>query len=370
MMRDLNVNIHRTFTSAVTIAVAALAVAGCGGAPRRPAVGEAGPRPGSIVVWGAGTDLAFPIYEEVGSQLRGRGITLNYQLNTIDAAMSNLRAGRIAFLASESAQPPSLPRRDTTSATYLPVGFTAVSVIYNLPGLKAPLKLDGNAIADIYRGAIKRWNDRGIARENRGVKLPSTLITVVHRSDAATATDLFTQYVAAGSRAWRRSVGAGTSVSWPGGTAVSDEQNMQQLIGRTEGTIGYLDRATAVQAKLQSARLRNPSGSYVAPSMRATTAVGDQHPGPDGGLSFPTINASVSAAYPIASEEYVLVYRDPCDAGMSPRDATATQQLLSYLLGSGQSIVRRFQFAPLSGGLQRRALAEVHRMTCGSQPIG
>jgi hypothetical protein len=67
---------------------------------------------------------------------------------------------------------------------------------------------------------------------------------------------------------------------------------------------------------------------------------------------------------------YLLTYHDLCDGGLTPRQAAATQRLLHYLLGpSGQAMVRRLQFAPLPAGERNRALAEVERSRCGSQPV-
>ena len=42
-----------------------------------------------------------------------------------------------------------------------PVAFGAITVSYNLPGVKSGLKLDGPTLADIFSGKIKTWNDSG-----------------------------------------------------------------------------------------------------------------------------------------------------------------------------------------------------------------
>ena len=50
-------------------------------------------------------------------------------------------------------------------------------------------------IADMFLGKVKTWNDPEIAKLNPGVKLPSTNITIVHRSDSSGTTKGFTGYL-------------------------------------------------------------------------------------------------------------------------------------------------------------------------------
>jgi phosphate transport system substrate-binding protein len=144
---------------------------------------------------------------------------------------------------------------------------------------------------------------------------------------------------------------------------------MLHLVTHSRGAIGYTEQATAIQDRLQTASLRNRSGAYVAPTLRATTAVGDQPHAP-GDLSFSTVDAPGAGAYPIASGIYMLTYRDPCEAGLVPREAQAAQQVLDFVLAGGQSLVRRLSFAPLPSGLRADARSAVRHLLCASQPIG
>ncbi len=80
-------------------------------------------------------------------------------------------------------------------ALQFPVAFGAITVSYNLSGVKSGLKLDGATIADIFLGKIKTWNDPAIKALNPGVSLPSTAITVVHRSDSSGTTKAFTTFL-------------------------------------------------------------------------------------------------------------------------------------------------------------------------------
>ena len=89
--------------------------------------------------------------------------------------------------------------------------------MYNLPASKNLLHMDGPTLAKIFMGQIKQWNDPAIQKLNKGVSLPTTAITIAHRSDGSGTTFNFTDYLSAVSPAWKSQIGTGTSVNWPVG---------------------------------------------------------------------------------------------------------------------------------------------------------
>ena len=60
-----------------------------------------------------------------------------------------------------------------------------VAVIYNVPGLAAPLKLPRDLLPAIFTGEVTEWDDPRIAAANPGATLPSRTIAIVARLDAA-----------------------------------------------------------------------------------------------------------------------------------------------------------------------------------------
>ena len=89
--------------------------------------------------------------------------------------------------------------------------------IYNIPGVSQELKFSGQVLADIFLGKIKKWDDAQIAKLNAGVKLPSTDIAVVHRSEGSGTTFIWCDYLSKVSPDFKSRVGASTSVNWPVG---------------------------------------------------------------------------------------------------------------------------------------------------------
>jgi phosphate transport system substrate-binding protein len=274
---------------------------------------------------------------------------LNYQQVGPVAAISDLRAGRLAFMATDGRggrdAPPS---RGGTGAESVPVARWAVAVIYNLPSVKGRVRLDGKTLADMYRGAITNWDSREIAHLNPGLRLPAIPVRVVHRADGDAATALLTGYMAAGSPRWRRAVGSGSAVSWPGGTAVNDDDTMVATVNQNPGAIGYTEQTAVLLDGLSSAALRNAAGRFVAP----------------------TPTAASTGAYPVVVQASLLMYRDLCAGGLTPRQANATHNLATYLLApAGQALVKRLRFSPLPNSVRERAQRQVTGLLCDSQPI-
>jgi phosphate transport system substrate-binding protein len=75
----------------------------------------------------------------------------------------------------------------------IPLAISSQMVNYNIPGLKyEQLKLSGPALAGIYDGSVRYWDDQAIAKDNPGVKLPHEAIVPVHRTDRSGDTFIFT----------------------------------------------------------------------------------------------------------------------------------------------------------------------------------
>src|ERR671922_76546 len=74
-----------------------------------------------------------------------------------------------------------------TSLVQFPSIIGLAAIAYNLSGVDK-LQLDGPTLAGIYLGRIKTWNDPAIKALNSGASLPSSPITVEHRSDGSGTT--------------------------------------------------------------------------------------------------------------------------------------------------------------------------------------
>jgi phosphate transport system substrate-binding protein len=321
-------------------------------------------------VTGAGSTFAAPIYQQWASNLKGQGLTLNYNPIGSGGGVAQFTAGTVNFAGTD----PPLKDAELKAASAkgtpmdIPMAFGAITVSYNVSGLKAGLKLDGPTIANIFLGTIKKWNDPAIAKLNPGVKLPSTSITVVHRSDASGTTKGFTDFLSQSSPQWKSKVGSDKTVSWPTGTGAKGNQGVAGAIKQTDGAVGYVEQAYALQNNFTYASVKNKSGNYEAPTLASTTAAGDGVSVP-ADLRFTVINSSNPQAYPIASQTFIVAYKDPCKAGVAQQNATALVGFLNYGLGAGQNVAKQLSYAPLPSAIADKAKAAVGTMTCNGAAL-
>jgi phosphate transport system substrate-binding protein len=228
---------------------------------------------------------------------------------------------------------------------HIPTVMGAVVIVYSVPGVTA-LKLTPETLAGIFLGKIAKWNDPALAADNQGVKLPDLAITVAHRSDGSGTTAVFTDYLAKVSADWKAGPGAGKSVSWPAGLGGKGNEGVTGIVKSTEGAIGYVELAYAVQNKLPVAELRNKDGKFVKPSLESVSEAAAKVQMPDD-YRVSITDSPGAGAYPIAAFTYILVYRDMPDATKGP----ALVHFLHWAVHEGQKSAPSLDYAPLPKAL-------------------
>jgi phosphate transport system substrate-binding protein len=353
-------------------AVLALGAAACGSSTKSSTSGSGSSSSAAAgTLDGAGSTFQAPLVSEWANRIEsGKGITVNYQPIGSGGGIAQFTAGTVDFGGTDAAmKPEELAAAQRKGAPlHVPIALGAVTVSYNLGGVKAGLKLDGATIADVYLGKVKQWNDPAIAKANAGVSLPSTDITVCHRSDESGTTKNFTAFLAASSKAWASGPGSDKSVGWPTGTGAKGNDGVAGCVKQTPGAIGYVEQAYALQSGFTTAAVRNKAGRYVAPTLAATSAAADGVT-PPADLRFATIDAPGAQAYPITAVTFELTWQDPCKAGLTPAKASAVKTWLDYVLGDGQQVAPKLEYAALPDGIKAKAQAAVGSMTCDGKPI-
>src|SRR4029079_7889078 len=94
---------------------------------------------------------------------------------------------------------------------------------------------------------VTTWNDQEIASQNSGVKLPSTAITTVHRSDESGTTFHFTDYL---NKTSDRAGPDPANPVWPakGGQGADGTSGVMGVLSDTPGAIGYADDSAVTAA--------------------------------------------------------------------------------------------------------------------------
>jgi phosphate transport system substrate-binding protein len=360
--------------AAATAGVLALTVSACGssssnsGTTASTGSSSSSAAPASLI--GSGSTFAAPIYQQIGSELKGQGLTINYQPVGSGQGISDLTNKSVDFAGSD----PPMKDEEIAAANkngvpvHVPTAFGAITVSYNLSGVKTGLKLDGKTIADIYLGKVKKWNDPEIAKQNAGVSLPSSDITVVHRSDESGTTKGFTGFLQGYSPEWKSKVGSDKTVKWPTGTGAKGNDGVAAAVKQTPGSIGYVEQAYALQNNFTFASVKNKSGKYIVPTLQSVTASGDGVTIP-ADLRFTITDSPNPTAYPISSQTFIVVYKDPCKAGGNKTKAAGLVRFLDYVLGPGQDTIKKLSYAPLPSTVIDKAKAQVKTLTCNGSPI-
>jgi phosphate transport system substrate-binding protein len=267
----------------------------------------------STTLNGAGSSLIAPALAVWGPAYgSAAGVTVNYSATGSSAGIASITAKTVDFGASDAPLTP-----DQASAcgdcVQIPWALSATVPTYNVPGLTSgQLRLTGPVLANIFLGKITKWNDPAIKALNKGVPLPSSDITVVHRSDGSGDTFAFTDYLSKVSPQWSSKVGMGTSVAWPTGVGGAKNAGVAAVIASTPGSIGYISVAYVVQNHLNWARMKNASGNYTLPSIPSIEQAAEtvKKVPADNKMSIvnPPANRKYKNAWPLSTFTYVIVH--------------------------------------------------------------
>ena len=352
--------------------VLAVALAACGSSSTSSSgTTSSGP---SATISGAGSTFAAPVYEQWASELKSSGLTVNYQAVGSGAGITSLASKTVDFGASD---PPLKPAdqaaiaKNGSPAIQIPMFLGAITVSYHVSGLATGLKLEGPTIAEIFLGKIKTWNAAQIAKLNPGMNLPSTAITVIHRSDSSGTTAGFTGYLTKVSPEWASKVGEGKIVQWPTGTGAKGNAGVAGAVEQTDGAVGYVEQAYALQHNFTVATVKNKAGNFIAPSLESTSAAAEGVEVP-ANLGIKISNPSGEKAYPITSQTFIVVNKDLCKAGIPGGEAAAkgVARFINYGLGQGQSILSKADYAALPAEILEKSKTAAGALQCNGTALG
>src|ERR1019366_9887620 len=217
MVKEMNLKIRALVAVPAALAVCAFVFAvGCHNYGEDGKPEEIPPATGKVRWLSAGgSTFIEPIIDRWDSDYgKSHPLHINYLPVGSGGGIDRLRKGYGDFIATDAPlmddQLQGLP-----PVVQFPVIAGPVCVIYNLPGLKTPLRLSGRTLAGIYAGEIVNWQAPAIARDNPGSALPHASVIVVHRSDGSGTTQIFTNYLSAVSATWKTKAGQGLTVNWP-----------------------------------------------------------------------------------------------------------------------------------------------------------
>ncbi|HVD94516.1 MAG TPA: phosphate ABC transporter substrate-binding protein PstS [Candidatus Limnocylindria bacterium] len=308
-----------------------------------------------MMINGAGATFPYPIYSKWFDEYAkvDPSVRFNYQSIGSGGGQKQILAQTVDFGASDGPMSDDNLSKAPGKILHIPTVAGAVVMTYNLPGNPA-LKLDGETIADIFLGKIKKWNDPKIAASNPGAKLPDNEIVVVHRSDGSGTTFIFTDYLSKVSAEWKQKAGNNTSVNWPTGIGGKGNEGVSGQVKQTPGAIGYVELIYAIQNKMPYAEVKNAAGQFVKASIESVTAALGTANIPDD-FRFSMTNAPGESAYPIAGATWLLVYEQQKD----PAKGKKLIEFLKWAMTKGEGMAKDLNYAPLPNEVQQRVLQRI-----------
>ena len=335
---------------------------------------------------GSGATFPQPVYEALFKTFHDSfesGAQITYGGGGSGKGIADVQAKTVDFGASDQ---PLSDADQRPGLLEIPTVLGAVTLAYNLPGIPTGLKLTPDAVAGIFEGKIKFWNDAAIAGANSGTTLPHQAITPVVRQESSGTTFVFASYLNKVSPSWKadKNLGGKTDpvthkasikqLNWPKG--FDQEQgnaNVASGIQRAKYSIGYVELAYALSNNIPFASVPycTPTATgctlgtdFVAPSIDSVSAAG-------AGLTFPiapttnVLNSSAAGAYPISTTTYLLVYQEQTDKSKGQ----TLVDVLTWLLHKGQNVIKGQQYAPLPDAIVTNDDALIAKITSGGAAL-
>jgi phosphate transport system substrate-binding protein len=356
--------------AAVTTAVGYVPSASAATASR---ASEVPPR-AKVAISETGSTLLYPLFQLWSSAYHSKypNISITPQGTGSGTGISSAAQGTTDIGASD-AYLSSTDRQQYKGLMNIALAISAQQVNYNVRGVPANrhIKLNGKLLSAIYQGRISYWDDPQVEAVNKGLRLPHEQIVALHRSDSSGDTFLFTSYLSAQDPiGWGKSVGYGTSVSFPSiSNALAAEGNggMVTTCKQTPGCVAYIGISYLTdtqKAQLGEAYLQNRSGQYVQPttaSIRAEAAALQNKTPANESLSM--IDDSASDGYPIINYEYAIIPGKEANKNTADAVKAFLYWAVSPNGGSSAKFLDAVRFVTLPAAVAKLSMAQIARIS-------
>jgi phosphate transport system substrate-binding protein len=311
---------------------------GCGSGTRKPS--------------GLGSTFIKPIMDKwIDVYCGQKGGDINYQGSGSTAGIKQMIDQAVDFACTDA----FLTDEQLADATqhgevvHIPLVMGAIVPAYNLPGIDQPLNFSGQVLADIFLGKITHWNDPAIQALNKGVPLPGTSISVVHRTEGSGSTLIFTEYLSKVSPEWKEKVGANTSVKWPAGIGEQGNPGVAGFISQNNGSIGYLELYYALlkRTEIQFGAVKNKAGHFIRADLTNVRKAAENslRDIPDD-LRFSLTDAAGDDSYPISGTTWAVLYTE-----QTAETGKALVEFFTWATHEGQKYNEGMHYAKLPEAL-------------------
>lgn len=316
-----------------------------------PKKAASGACPASTSLTGAGSTFVLPLMQKWESVYAASSV--NYQGVGSGAGIQQITAKTVDFGASDA---PLTGTQKAAAAGILvfPESAGGAAIIYNVPGVSKPIQLTGAVIAQIYLGTVANWNNTAITSLNTGLTMPNLAITPVWRSDGSGTSFMFTDFLSKDSTTFAGSIGKSTQPHFTVGVGAKGSSTLASTVQGQPGSIGYVDLTYALNNGIQYAKVQNPAGNYILPTVNdIATAIANNSAGLPAGSgdwsNVSVVNSAGTSDYPIASLTYLMFYQSLSASGLSYNLQKAENLVnwLNWTIHTGQTYSGQLYYVPL-----------------------
>ncbi len=373
--RSVSLDKLGTTVAAAAVAVSALALTACGSddnhrgasaAAGSGAVGaaECGGKNGLTAEGSTAQQNAIAVFNQVwGRYCPGKAVS--YNATGSGSGREQFIAGHVDFAGTDSPLladqiVPAANRCAGNPAWDLPLVFGPVALVYNLPGVQN-LVVNSDALAKVFSGRIRAWNDPILAALNPGVALPDTKVMPIYRADSSGTTDNLQKYLtAAAPQSWTS--GVGTEFQGGVGEGAAKSGGVIQAVRATPGAIGYVEKGFADQAAMPYARVDTGHGAVALTNDTASNAIQAASFMAKGNDLVLDMNPMYSSQQPDAYPLVLATYEIVCSKGYDQETSAAVKSFLAVAANNGQAGLTSAGYVPLPDKVKERLVSAINAM--------
>ena len=314
----------------------------------------------ALLINGAGATFPYPIYSKWFDEFHKSkpDAQFNYQSIGSGGGIRQISAKTVDFGATDGPMTDAQLDAAPGYILHFPTVLGGVVPIYNIEGTSGKLNFSQKAISGIFLGTITLWNDPAIQETNPDIKLPSSPIVVVHRSDGSGTSYCWTDFLTKINSAWATRAGKGTSVNWPAGLGGKGNEGVAGLVKQTPNSIGYVELIYATQNKIEYGRLQNKVGKFVNCTTASVAAAAASAKMPHD-FRVSITNPPGEDAYPAATFTWLLIYQNP------PNKEKGKQlvEFLKWMLSDGQKFAEDLGYVPLPANVVEMEQGAINKIS-------
>ncbi|HHD77287.1 MAG TPA: phosphate ABC transporter substrate-binding protein PstS [Campylobacteraceae bacterium] len=291
-------------------------------------------------ITGRGASFPAPVYKEWSqAYYNATGNKVTYTGTGSGDGIKSIKKRLVDFGGSDKPlKPKTLKKHDLYM---FPAIVGSIVLAYNLPGVKDhELKLSEKAIAAIFSGEAKYWDNALITENNKALKLPHKPINVCVRADGSGTTFNFTYYL---SKIAPDMFKPKKKLNWKANViGGKGNQGVTANIQQNSYAIGYIEYSYKLKSNLPAATIENREHQWIEPTV-ASFQEGAKYAEWDKKSDFYAVIGypKGETSYPIVAASFILL---PAEKKEKNREVTA---FFDWAFQNGDDIAAKLGYVPL-----------------------